>query len=367
MDPAWPREKAELVALCSLPGATYRRVRDLLTLFGSPAGAWDAVRAGRAGGRASPEPVSRWREMALERDPETEFESMEEGGISAVVRGEPGYPAMLDEVSDAPWVLFYRGRLVGQAVSVAVVGSRKATPYGLEVARWLSRELALRGVNVVSGAAYGIDSAAHSGALEGGGFTTAVLGCGVDVAYPRSNSSLFRRIAKDGCILSEYTSGTPPARHRFPERNRIIAGVSRAVVVVEASEDSGAFITVDFALAQGREIFAVPGQLFSPSSRGANALIKSGASLVTGPADILAELGLDAPVTGMPVRPPVSTPAHPSEEKLALAMAGGISQLEGLSKEAGLTTAEALAVLSRMEVSGAVVRGPGGNYYPVAT
>lgn len=363
-NPSIAREKAELVALSMLPGATFAVLRDMMSLYGSPAGAWDAVRSGRACGASPAGELASWREAALELDPGSRLEAMESSGIYAVVRGEAGYPALLEQARDAPWVLFYRGELPGsERLPVAVVGSRKATPYGLEVARWLAAEMAARGANVISGAAYGVDAAAHRGALEGGGFTTAVLGCGVDIAYPRSNSLLLQRVAGQGCIISEYAPGTPPAKHRFPHRNRIIAWMSRAVVVVEAGEESGALITVEFALGQGRDVMAVPGPVFSQKSRGTNALIKNGASLVSGPGDILEELGLRSTTSIGAAESVVLQRGDPLEERLLAAISRGVSQVGPLSREAGLTVAQTLAALSRMEVGGLAVRGPGGSYH----
>ncbi len=283
-----------------------------------------------------------------------------------MVKGDQDYPQLLAVTHDAPWVLFYNGRLPrDDRVGIAVIGSRKATPYGLEVARMLGGELAGYGVNVISGAAYGIDSAAHQGALECGGFTTAVLGCGVDVAYPRSNSPLFRRIAESGCILSEYPPGTHPAKHHFPARNRIIAGLSKAVVVVEAAEDSGALLTVDFALAEGRDVMAVPGNLFSHNSKGTNALIRNGAMVVTRPEDVIRELDLKSCRLSAQVSRDGLSHVETSKEEAALAraLAAGISDVEELSTETGLSAADTLARLSRLEIAGAVIRGPGGRYF----
>ncbi len=368
-NPDIPREKAELAAICSLPGATAGRVREMLSLFGSPSGAWQAIRAGKARGTPAAGPLEEWASLAAGREPHKELDEFERAGISTVVRGEEGYPERLDEIFDSPWVLYYRGRLsVPGTCTVAIVGSRKATPYGLEVSRWLARELALRDVNVVSGAAYGVDSAAHAGALEDGGFTTAVLGCGVDVVYPRSNASLMERIRASGCLLSEYPPGTPPSRVRFPERNRIMAGMSRLVVVVEAAPGSGALITVDHALAAGRDVMAVPGPILSANSAGTNALIRTGASPVTCPEDLLAELGMSRAV-GVSAQSALPADTNKGEPDLALlsrALGRGFTTAEELSREAGLPVPDTLAALSRMEVRGSVVRGPGGCYHLAA-
>ncbi len=365
MDPRQTEEKAEMVALRALPGIDNRQIGQLLALFGSPAGAWDAIRRGAANGPSKAPAMARWRQLAAGLNPAEELRNIQSQQIHVVIKGDQDYPRLLAVTHDAPWVLFYRGHLATEdRIGIAVIGSRKATPYGLEVARLLGRELAGAGANVISGAAYGIDSAAHEGALTHGGFTTAVVGCGVDVAYPRSNFPLFRRIAQSGCILSEYTLGTHPAKHHFPARNRIIAGMSKAVVVVEAAEDSGALLTVDFALAEGREVMAVPGNLFSHNSRGTNALIRNGAVIVTQPDDIISELGLKSGGLHAQVsRDGISHIGAIAEEgALIRALADGISDVGDLSREAGLNVADTLARLSRLEIAGAVVRGPGGRY-----
>jgi DNA processing protein len=364
-DPRLAGETAEMLALLSLPGMTNRRLGDLLALFGSPAGALEAVRAGAADGGPERAATAGWRELAHAFDHEARWQEVASSGIGMVVRGHPAYPPLLAETRDAPWALFFRGGMpaAGQ-VSIAVVGSRKATPYGLEVARVLGRELSLGGANVVSGAAYGIDSAAHLGALEAGGPTTAVLGCGVDVAYPRSSAALLEQAARTGCILSEYPPGTHPARARFPARNRIIAGMSRCVVVVEAAEGSGALLTADIALGEGRDVMAVPGQLFSNNSRGTNALIRGGAMIVTCPEDVLSEVGLcRGGQQQLDLFGRGSAAGGPDERRILAALAGGTLDVEGLSRETGQPVAGMLAMLSRLEIAGVVSRGPGGTYH----
>ncbi len=368
-DPRLAGEKAEMLALLSLPGMTNRRLGDLLALFGSPAGAWEAVRAGAANsGPERSRVMAGWREFARAFDPAAHWHEVVSRDIGMVIKGHGAYPPLLAETRDAPWALFVRGGMPGPGrVNIAVVGSRKATPYGLEVARLLGRELARGGANIVSGAAYGIDSAAHLGALEADGTTTAVMGCGVDVAYPRSSASVLERIIETGCILSEYPPGTSPTKARFPARNRIIAGMSRCVVVVEAAEESGALLTVDFALAEGRDVMAVPGQLFSHNSRGTNALIRGGAMIVTCPEDVMSETGLcGGRQQLLDLYGDASQGARPEEHRLLVAMAGGTLDVEGLSRETGLPVAGTLAMLSRFEIAGVVSRGPGGSYHLLA-
>ena len=209
----------------------------------------------------------------------------------ALTRAEAAYPSRLAEVPDAPATLHVRGRLLdADALAVAVVGSRRATPYGLEVAETLAADLAARGVTIVSGLARGIDSAAHRGALRVGGRTVAVLGSGVDVIYPPENRRLADEIAERGALVSQFAPGTPPLPQNFPIRNQVIAAMSLAVVVVEAAERSGSLITARLAAELGREVLAVPGRITAPESRGANRLIQDGAHVAMGWDDVVAVL-----------------------------------------------------------------------------
>jgi DNA processing protein len=208
-----------------------------------------------------------------------------------LVRGIDPYPALLGEIYDPPLVLYCRGRPEALSLpSVAIVGTRRPTYYGLQVAEGLANDLGRRGVAVVSGLARGIDSAAHRGCLEAGGTTIAVLGCGIDVVYPREHHQLSRRIAGSGLLISEFPPGTSPAPQNFPVRNRIISGMTLGTLIVEASEYSGSLITARLAMEQNREVFAIPGNLTSPQSFGPNFLIKQGAKLVQVWRDIVEEL-----------------------------------------------------------------------------
>jgi DNA processing protein len=204
---------------------------------------------------------------------------------------DAAYPARLREIYNAPLLLYGKGAmpLFDDEAAVTVVGTRDRTPYGVQVAEELGYELAKQGAIVVSGLAKGIDAAAHRGALRAGGFTAAILGCGVDVVYPAENRRLYEDILATGVLLSEYPPGTRPEGWHFPERNRIMSGLSLATVVVEADRDSGALITARAALEQGRDVFAVPGPIHAPQSRGCNELIRDGAGLVTCGWDILQE------------------------------------------------------------------------------
>src|SRR3989440_4896966 len=224
--------------------------------------------------------------------------SLSEQGLRFVGRSEAGFPPLLRELHDPPPGLFLRGagevELLGRP-AVAIVGARACSSYGGQVARLLGRELAAAGPVVVSGLARGVDGEAHRGALEAGGATVAVLGCGVDRGYPAAHASLARGICEHGLVVSEYAPGVEPAPWRFPARNRIIAGLAAATVIVEARERSGVLITADFALEAGRDVFAVPGEITSALSAGTNALLRLGAIPLTSAVDVLEQLGVDAP------------------------------------------------------------------------
>ncbi len=222
---------------------------------------------------------------------EREIQMAKKLGVTLIPFGDERYPEFLSQIHDPPPLLYAKGRIdILKNFSIAIVGSRKATSYGKMVAMNLARDLAQRSVTIVSGLAYGIDSSAHLGALKSGK-TVAVLGNGVDVVYPSSNRQLFEEISKKGCIVSEFPFGFKPQKWTFPKRNRIIAGLSMGVVVVEAEKKSGSLITARLALEEGREVFAIPGEIFSKTSEGTNALIKSGAKCVTSFEDVLDEFG----------------------------------------------------------------------------
>lgn len=228
----------------------------------------------------------------LRQRAEAELSELRRFGGLAICFDDPLYPPLLKNLYDPPPVLYTLGNPdLLYRPSVAIVGSRAATCYGRRVAFQLAGSLAQRGVTVISGLALGVDTESHKGCLDGGGFTVGVLGCGLDVVYPRQNQSLFKTIVKDGLLVSEYTLGTRPDGFRFPARNRIIAGIAEGVVVVEAARKSGSLITAQIALDAGREVFAVPGQIDSYKSEGTHWLLQQGAKLVQNTDDILTELG----------------------------------------------------------------------------
>jgi DNA processing protein len=256
-------------------------------------------------------------------------------------------PPVLRAIHDPPRGLYLRGDgdpdLLA-SLSVAIVGARACSPYGAQIARMLGRELAASCVVVVSGLARGVDAEAHRGALESSGKTVAVLGCGIDRDYPAAHASLARQIAERGLVVSEYEPGVEPAPWRFPARNRIIAGLCAATVVVEARERSGALITADFALEEGREVFAVPGEITSSLSGGTNALLRMGATPLTSVSDVLEALGVEAATTREDV--------HPLLELLP-------ATVDELVHASGLAAGEIAATLAELEVAGLAAEGEG--------
>ncbi|CAN5185859.1 hypothetical protein BH18ACT12_BH18ACT12_17910 [soil metagenome] len=261
-------------------------------------------------------------------------------------------PPLLRAIHDPPARLHLRGTgdrdLLSQA-AVAIVGARACSPYGSQVARMLGRELAAAGIVVVSGLARGVDGEAHRGALEAGGRTVAVLGCGIDRDYPAAHASLGREISDGSLLVSEYEPGVEPAPWRFPARNRIIAGLCAATVIVEARERSGALITVDFALEEGREVFAVPGEITSALSAGTNALLRLGATPLTSAADVLESLGIEPPSVA---RPAISDIAASVLERLP-------ATADELVRSTGLSAGEVAAVIAELEIAGLAAGGDG--------
>jgi DNA processing protein len=279
--------------------------------------------------------------------------------MRVVPMGAGAYPERLRELEDPPPVVFLRGRadLLLRPAAVAIVGSRHATAYGRRTAAWLGGALARAGVVVVSGLALGIDAEAHRGALAARGGTIAVLGAGADLVHPPSHGALFEAIARDGLLVSEFPPGTAPLPHHFPRRNRLMAALAHAVVVVEAAERSGALITVEHAQDLGRDVLAVPGPIDAPTSAGTNALIADGAVPVLGPDVILRELGVRVEAAASSGPPPGSDGAA-----VWAVMGGGPVAVDELAGRAGLSSPRALAALSLLELEGWAVQSPGGRF-----
>jgi DNA processing protein len=348
------------------PGVGNATARRLLARFGLPQQvfAQDApalvTQVGPTLARALQTEPEGWRALC-----DTTREWLTSGRRRHVVTlGDPDYPQALLQTEDPPLLLHVLGdiALLQHPYRIAMVGSRNPTPQGLENARQFARALAAQGVCVVSGLALGVDGAAHEGALEAGGTTLAVVGTGLDRVYPRRHQALAHRIAEQGALLSEYPIGTPPMAAHFPQRNRLIAGLSHGTLVVEATLQSGSLITARLATEQGREVYAIPGSIHAPQSRGCHQLIRQGAKLVESAQDILEDLKpsiqpvLDAPQPGS------ANPDAPSDDPLLQALGYEPADLDALQARTGWPTAQLQARLLELELEGCVGRLSGGRF-----
>jgi DNA processing protein len=337
------------------------RLRALLDAFGGIEAAWNA-------------PVDALRDVGLDRrsvqnlaelrgklDLEAELARLSNAGFDAMTWDDPRYPARLKGINDPPPVLYLRGDLRPEDdFGVAVVGTRGMSNYGREAARSISAGLAEAGVTVISGLARGIDAVAHRAALDAGGRTLAVLGCGVDVVYPWENRRIAADLVERGALISEYPLGTQPEASNFPPRNRIVSGLSRGVVVVEAGEQSGALITARFAADQGRDVFAVPGSIFARNSAGTHRLIRDGAIPVTCANDVLEALNLER--VEEHVQAQIAFPADPVEAKVLEQLGDDPVHVDELCRATALPIATVTATLALMELKG-MVCGAGGMTY----
>lgn len=345
----------DLVALSFVPAAARRIGAALAAVDGPPPlhppDALEFLVEWLAGTRAVPS-VDTLRASA-----DAALARAEAAGILPIGRFDPAYPGALAAVPDPPPVLWTLGQIDARNDRmVAIVGSRAASPYGLAVAERIASGLARAGVTVVSGMARGCDAAAHAGALAGGGRTVAVLGSGADVAYPAEHADLHRRIASHGAVVSEWAPGTPPLAHHFPLRNRIISGLCRATVVVEASERSGSLITAACALEQGRDVMAVPGPVVGERHRGSHALLRDGARLVGSAEDVLEELGWTMGPAG------AGMPGGRLDPVLSCLADGEDTDLDSLAARSGLPPATLLSRLMELELAGLVRRVAGGRF-----
>ncbi len=339
------------------------RVRALLERFGSPEAILGASRQELMRVEGVGEQVVRnlagWREAI---DLDAELARIEKAGIRVVTRDDADYPPHLREIYDPPLVLYVRGAMSERdKFAIGMVGSRRTTLYGQEMARRLSYQLARAGVTVVSGLARGIDTAAHTGALQAKGRTVAVIGCGLDTVYPPENKKLAEQIVeKGGAVVSEFPFGVKPDRQNFPMRNRIISGWCMGVVVVEANWKSGALITAKQAYEQGREVFAVPGRADSPLSRGTNKLIKDGAKLTEDAEDILSEFGYLFPKPN--AEPASAIQLTALEQQVMKAIGEEEVPVDEIIRATGLTSASVSATLLGLEMKRIVKQLPGRQY-----
>jgi DNA processing protein len=345
-----PQGRRDLVLLACLRGMTPRKVHQLAWSRGTASACVAAVRHGEAGTDVD-------RASVDGADPDDVLRATAACGADFLACGDPGFPAELsDLLHDPPGWLFVRGRpLHSGDLRVSIVGARKCSALGRDVAHDIGRRLAGSGVAVVSGAASGIDAASHRGALAAPGPTVAVLGSGIDVAYPASSRGLLEQIAAHGTVVSEYPPGIPAQPYHFPSRNRIVAALGEALVVVEGASKSGSRISVEHALDLGRDVYAVPGPVASPLSETPLEMIREGATMIRGADDLLADLGV---ARRMARRPPPDLPEH---ERLAYDALTSPSLPDAIARRSGLAIPEVLTALLGLELRG-LVRVNGGRY-----
>jgi len=329
--------------------------------FGSLEEAWQAAPAELNRSKldkGSVNAIINWRpKISLEE----EMEKLESYGIKVLTFRDPDYPSRLKEIYDYPPLIYVRGSLLPEDEwCLAVVGTRKATVYGRQAAEEIVADLARNKITIVSGLARGIDSIAHQSALEAGGRTIAVFASGLDIVYPAENAALARNIIQQGAIISEFPLGTKPRRENFPLRNRIMSGLSLGVLVVEADETSGALITANRALEQNREVFAVPGSILTPTSRGTNHLIQEGAKPIRDYSDILEELNLTAVAHQMEIKEAI--PASDTESLLLKQLSAEPTHIDEVCRSSGLPIATVSSTLAMMELKGMVKQVGTMNY-----
>jgi DNA processing protein len=380
------KEQRDWLALTLIPGVGTAMFVRLLARFHSPG---HVLRASRVAleevvGRKLAERIAEYSDVT---DIVEQEHALDQWGARLITMEDEAYPFRLAEIYDPPLALFVRGALNDEdRHCVAIVGTRRASPYGIRMAEKFARELAGHGVTIVSGMAAGIDAAAHRGAIAGGGRTIAVLGCGVDVVYPPQHADLMNEIIAHGCVMSQFPMGTKPSAGHFPYRNRIISGIAAGTVIVEAPLSSGALITARQAAEQGREVFAVPGNVGMENSRGPHALIREGAKLIENVEDILVELELPATLrpcapsqpaqvavdrsmhiaadTPPSPAPPAAAVATGRERAVLSALQANGSHVDEIADACRLSVSEALSTLTLLELKGLVRQFSGKRFAP---
>lgn len=367
-----------LAAVCAVvPGLGRSRIPDLINALGSASAVFEASAATlTATGLCTPRAVQNFISNRDARLPQRLDYFCRHNGVQILAYTGTDYPQSLQNLSDKPLVLYVKGELPQANYALAIVGSRRCTEYGVRAAACFAQAMTREGIPIISGGAKGIDTAAHEACLQAGGTTVAVLGCGLDIVYPSENAKLFARIAEQGALVTEYPPGVPPAAANFPARNRIIVGLSQAVLVAEAGKRSGAVITANIAADEGREVYCVPGNIFDGSSIGCHELIRTGAKLVDMPQDILDDkrswqqamnrritqpsIFDCAPQKPKPAPAPVTTEL--GAKLLALLQAGALS-LEKLTEQSGAAFAAVSMELLDLQAAGLVATDQAQRYY----
>lgn len=367
-----------LAAVCAVvPGLGRSRIPDLINALGSARAVFEASAATlTATGLCTPRAVQNFISNRDARLPQRLDYFCRHNGVQILAYTGTDYPQSLQNLSDKPLVLYVKGELPQANYALAIVGSRRCTEYGVRAAACFAQAMTREGIPIISGGAKGIDTAAHEACLQAGGTTVAVLGCGLDIVYPSENAKLFARIAEQGALVTEYPPGVPPAAANFPARNRIIVGLSQAVLVAEAGKRSGAVITANIAADEGREVYCVPGNIFDGSSIGCHELIRTGAKLVDMPQDILDDKRSWQQAMNRRITQPSMFDCAPQEQKpapapvttelgaklLALLQAGALS-LEKLTEQSGAAFAAVSMELLDLQAAGLVATDQAQRYY----
>jgi DNA processing protein len=359
----WSDKKCGWLALQMIPGLGNIACKNLLDKFGEPEQIFQADLSELTGIEGlRKETAKKVANREFQIDPCEELVKAEKCGARIITFFDSSYPLALKEIHDPPMLLYVKGKDLPQNVTfLGVVGSRNPSPYGVKSAEKIGQGLGRRGLGVVSGMARGIDASAHWGCLDGQGFTVAVLGTGIDIVYPAQNRKLANKIADKGVLITEFPLGTPPEPKNFPIRNRIISGLSRGVIVVEATMKSGSLITAALALEQNREVFAVPGSIHSFKSTGCHFLIKQGARLIENSDDILDELGMNYDYSPKTDAFQKSTlPAMDESEKVIYDMIGDYPlHIDQIIRKGNLAPGKAASILMKMELKGLIRQLPG--------
>jgi DNA processing protein len=330
------------------------RLQHLLSYFGSLKAAWHATPDDLRHAGLSEKPLTALLDARKTLDLDAEMQKVTHAGAHLITLADDTYPKNLRSIADAPPVLYVRGTLLPtDTMALAIVGTRKASRYGRDAAHRMAGWVATQGVTIVSGMAQGIDAAAHRGALDAhNGRTIAVMGCGIDIVYPKEHDNLAREIAQNGAIVSEFPLGVPPTGKNFPRRNRIISGLSLGVLIAEAPERSGALITADVALEQGRDVFAIPANIFNQMGTGSNKLIQDGAKLVMRAQDILNELSVSYSEREVEAKTKAIVPENDIEARILQYLESDPTHVDDLVRLTGLPTSELTATLTIMELKG---------------
>lgn len=344
-----------------IPGIGRARIALMEKYFGDLQDAWRAdtrefAQAGLDAG--SVQSIANWRSKI---EPEREMEKASKAGIQVLIPGDSAYPARLQEIYDHPAILYVKGAIIdSDKLSLAVVGTRKPTIYGRQVTDELTAHITNYGFTICSGLARGIDTIAHQTALKNNGRTMAVLGSGLNVVYPVENRDLANRIVDHGCIISEYPIDSGPRAENFPRRNRIISGLTLGTLVTEAGNSSGACITAEFALEQNREVFAVPGSIYSAQSQGTNKLLQHGAKLVRNVSDIMDELNLGSTMNQLDFKHLV--PENETETLIINFLSQEAKHIDEVCRSSGMSIGLVSSTLAMMELKGLVRQLGGMNY-----